>query len=249
MAVFVTGDIHSEIYPRFNTKNFAAQKELTKNDYVIVLGDFGIPWFNDRSDQHMLKELQKRNFTTLFIDGNHENYDYLNNLPVETWNGGKIHKINDSVYHLMRGQVFNIDNHTFFTFGGARSHDISDGIIENDENVKENVKRMNRLGKHYYRINHVSWWKEEMPKVDEFKEGIANLEQHNYRIDFVLTHDAPTSIRAQMLVSDKDPLSEFLQTIKQKTEYKCWYFGHMHQDTPFFWEKCIAIYETISQIT
>lgn len=30
----------------------------------------------------------------------------LEEYPVEIWNGGKVHRINDSVIHLMRGQVF-----------------------------------------------------------------------------------------------------------------------------------------------
>jgi len=30
--------------------------------------------------------LEKKNFTTLFIDGNHENYDRLSNMKVEFWN-------------------------------------------------------------------------------------------------------------------------------------------------------------------
>lgn len=64
--------------------------------------------------------------------GNYENFDQLYNYPIEEWNGGKIHKINDSVFHLMRGQVFKIDGKSFFTFGGASSHNIPDGILEMD---------------------------------------------------------------------------------------------------------------------
>ena len=42
---------------------------------------------------------------------------------MEKWHGGKVHKINDSIIHLMRGQVYNIDNNNIFTFGGAASVD------------------------------------------------------------------------------------------------------------------------------
>ena len=38
--MFVTGDCHGD-YRRFNTKNFPQQKEMTKDDYVIICGDFG----------------------------------------------------------------------------------------------------------------------------------------------------------------------------------------------------------------
>ena len=51
--------------------------------------------------------LEDRPFTTLFCEGNHENFDRLYSYPVEKWNGGNVHKIRPSVIHLMRGQVFN----------------------------------------------------------------------------------------------------------------------------------------------
>ena len=37
--IYVTGDIHSEP-DRFNTENFPEQKEMTRDDYVIICGDF-----------------------------------------------------------------------------------------------------------------------------------------------------------------------------------------------------------------
>ena len=40
--IFVTGDMHRDYdFLRFNTNSFPIQNELTKNDYVIVAGDFG----------------------------------------------------------------------------------------------------------------------------------------------------------------------------------------------------------------
>ena len=74
MCIFVTGDIHGEICPRFSNASFPAQKELTKDDIVIVAGDFGIPWTDGGAqDAYALRELEKRPFTTCFVDGNHEN--------------------------------------------------------------------------------------------------------------------------------------------------------------------------------
>lgn len=248
MAVYITGDMHSEVYPRLNAKTFPAQKELTKNDFVIVCGDFGIPWQNNRTDKYMLRELEKRNFTTLFLDGNHENFDLLNQYPVEEWNGGKVHRLNDSVFHLMRGQVFHLQNHTFFTFGGAASHDISDGILEPDEHLKDRMRDLNRQGKRMYRVNHVSWWKEEMPSADEYEEGMANLKKHNYQVDFVLSHDAPTYLKRQMGVYENNTLTDYLQNVYQMTECKRWYFGHMHTDKLFVHNRTVAVYEKMHQV-
>lgn len=38
------------------------------------------------------------------------NFELLNSYPVEIWNSGKVHKISDSVLHLMLGQVFLIES-------------------------------------------------------------------------------------------------------------------------------------------
>ena len=77
--------------------------------------------------------LAQKDFTLLFVDGNHENYDLLAEFPVQMWHGGKVQMIRENVIHLMRGQMFNLQGRRFFTFGGARSHDIVYGILEPDD--------------------------------------------------------------------------------------------------------------------
>lgn len=49
--------------------------------------------------------------------------------PVAEWHGGKVHRIRPHVLHLMRGQIFELEGCRFFTMGGAKSHDIEDGIF------------------------------------------------------------------------------------------------------------------------
>lgn len=39
MSVYITGDCHGD-YRKFNITNFPEQKDLTRDDYVIVTGDF-----------------------------------------------------------------------------------------------------------------------------------------------------------------------------------------------------------------
>ena len=66
--IWVTGDTHGDWVHRLNMDSFPEQKEMTKDDYVIVLGDFGI-WKDTKEQRHNLNWLDGRNFTTLFIDG------------------------------------------------------------------------------------------------------------------------------------------------------------------------------------
>ena len=51
--IYLTGDTHlREIQPRFNFDNFAIGRELTKEDYVIVCGDFGV-WSGDTNKEEL----------------------------------------------------------------------------------------------------------------------------------------------------------------------------------------------------
>ena len=129
--IYFTGDTHGD-FRRFNTEFFPEGKNCTKDDFVIILGDFGGVWKpeEDGSERYWLDWLEKKPWTTLFIDGNHENHARLGAMPVEEWCGGKVHKVRPSVIHLMRGQVFQIGGYSMFSFGGASSHDISAGILD-----------------------------------------------------------------------------------------------------------------------
>ena len=129
MAIYITGDTHGD-FQRFGSKYFPQQKEMSREDYVVIAGDFGGLWDGSQKDQYWLDWLNKKPFTTLFVDGNHENFDLLNTLPEKEWNGGRVHVVREHVLHLMRGQVFNFGGLTWFTMGGAASHDIQDGILD-----------------------------------------------------------------------------------------------------------------------
>lgn len=173
---------------------------MTKDDYIIICGDFGgVLTFEEESsrEKELLDWLGNKNFTTLFVDGNHENYTRLYNYPIEEWKGGKVHKIRDSVLHLMRGEIFDIDNKQIFAFGGAKSHDIQDEILNLDE--------------------------------EEIQNGISNLEKVNYKVDYVISHCYPTSIQTLINSTYKrDILTDYLQQISEKCTFKRWYFGHYH---------------------
>lgn len=47
--IFVTGDLHGQIDIRkLNKRNFPIQEELTKEDYLIIVGDFGLVWHDTK---------------------------------------------------------------------------------------------------------------------------------------------------------------------------------------------------------
>ena len=243
--IYITGDTHSD-FSRFEENKFLIQKEMTKNDYIIICGDFGGVWtFEEENsiEKANLNWLDSRNFTTLFVDGNHKNFTRLYNYPIEEWNGGKVHKIRDSVLHLMRGEIFDIDNKKFFTFGGAKSHDIQEGILNLDE--EEKIYEYRKRGA-YFRIRDYSWWDLELPTQDEMKNGIHNLEKVNYKVDYIITHCCPTSVQAIFSggTYKKDYLTDYLQEISKKCEFNKWYFGHYHDNRQIN-SQFVLLYEDI----
>lgn len=249
--IYITGDCHRN-YERFNTRCFPEQKEMTKDDYVIVCGDFGGVWMKDEPDREemmLMDWLDCKPFTTLFVDGNHENFDRLYAYPVEEWKGGKVHRIRPSVLHLMRGQVFNIDGKRIFSFGGARSHDIDDGILELDDPFYKVKKRQFDREWKLYRVNHLNWWKEEMPSEEEMKEGRRNLLEYDNTVDFIVSHCCASSTLALFSggLFKPDQLSAYFEEIRQSVHFKKWFFGHYHDNRNVTAEE-IMIYEQIIQI-
>lgn len=234
---------------RLKVESFPEQKEMTKDDYVIILGDFGI-WDDSKREKYNLDWLEDRPFTTLFVSGNHENYDILDNLPIEEWHGGKVNFIRPSVIHLTRGQVFNIEDKAFFAFGGASSHDISAGILEPDDPLfKEKKRLLDKDPFALYRINHVSWWQRELPNEEEMDNGYNNLERNNGCVDYIITHSPPASVIALLGqgLYEQDRLTQYLENIRVHTEYKRHFMGHMHLNKAIN-DKDIILYEQIIRI-
>lgn len=261
--IYVTGDIHADP-SRFNMDNFPEQKGMNKNDFVIICGDFGLCWEKEESDreEYWLNWLEKKPFTTLFCDGNHENFTRLNTLSVEEWHGGKVHKLRPHVIHLMRGEMFNLCGKKVFSFGGARSHDIN-GLATNDELKKDYTagilrrddpgfdgkKKLLEIYGISTRIEEETWWEAEMPSVSEMQHGLDILRKHDMNADFIISHDGPASDIAMLGggLLNIDPLNTYLEEIKQSVSYKWWFFGHHHQDH-WITDKDAVLYHQITQI-
>lgn len=234
--VYVTGDCHAN-FARFSMDSFPEQKEMTRDDFVIVCGDFGI-WHDDWNEQARFDELEAMPFTLLFVDGNHENFDrlYSDEFPVVDFHGGKAHKIRENIYHLMRGYVFELCGKKFFAFGGARSHDIQDGIVEPDDYPDDlslylECRKRSILGE-IFRVNHRSWWKEEMPSREEMEFGLKTLEANDNKVDFVIAHCCPQYVVAAFSHGryEPDELTTYFNQVADEVEFRKWFFGHYHSN-------------------
>jgi hypothetical protein len=242
--IYITGDTHGnqgynggrDLVDKLSTSNFPEGNNLSKKDYIIITGDFGFifsntPFFQpSKEEKYWLDWLDQKPWTTLFVDGNHENFERLYNIPEIDMFGEKVGAVNDSVFHLKRGRIYNINGNKIFTFGGAKSID----------------KHMRTEG--------ISWWPLEEPTTAEMMLGLKNLESVGNKVDYIITHTAPSSVATLMdqsqLLSKYQPyaLTKYLDTVKSKVDFKKWYFGHFHDDEEFEEGKFVLLYKRVIPI-
>ncbi|MBK5275554.1 MAG: metallophosphoesterase [Desulfuromonadales bacterium] len=229
--IYVTGDLHGgESSYHVSSAQF---KPAKRGDIVICCGDFGGVWFHDyhsnnknsRSENAYLEMTLRQRVLWLTVDGNHENFARLfgGEFPIVEIFGGKAYKIRENVYYLKRGEVFTIEGHTFFAFGGANSHDRFGGKVPSLA-----------WGRGYDRIpartEGKDWWPEEIPSEDDFDNACQNLDRVGWMVDYVITHTCPESQRHHFLANSRipDPTETMLQKLYEKLNFKSWHFGHFH---------------------
>lgn len=248
--IYITGDCHGD-FRRFSRDNFPEQREMTREDFVIVCGDFGI-WQDTKDERYWLDWLQEKPFTLLFVDGNHENFDRLEGGEFETvaFHGGKAHRIRENVYHLMRGHVFELGGKKIFAFGGAASHDVEDGILDERDFASHEafarVVRSWRRARRMFRINHVSWWSRELPSEEEMAFGRSTLAEHGNQVDFIVSHCCPQQVAAVFSqgMYRPDVLTGYFNDIAETVQFDRWFFGHYH-DNRMIMGKFLLLYEQI----
>ncbi len=208
--LIITGDTHNTYDGRrLNPENFD-YSGLTKDDYILIAGDFGYVWRGDDRDDPELDKLSSLPVTILFVDGNHENFDALDSYEQKDWHGGKVHFIRPDIIHLLRGEIYDIEGYSVFTFGGAWSVD----------------KDLRTPG--------LSWWAREMPSEEEYAHGRENLLAHNNKVDLIISHEAPTTYLKKLYSMARGyTLSHYLEEIDHNTDYSHWYFAHHHQEIEF----------------
>lgn len=220
--IYVTGDTHG-FHSRFAPAcpgrplppgRLPGMDGWTEADTLLIAGDFGYLWSFPggkyyEEEQEFLDYLSTLPFEIAFCDGNHENFDLLNALPVEEWRGGRTHRLRRNIHHLMRGELFTMEGQTIFVFGGAASTDRA------------------------ARVPGISWWREELAGTADYRRSIETLRRCGMQVDYILTHTAPQEIIRRMgyepFYNDRE-MTGHLEWIYYEVAFQHWYFGHFHED-------------------
>jgi len=237
MRVFLVGDIHGD--PRLLSQRKwkeRRQLNLTPEDIIIFLGDFGLFWKEPMSKEEFnhLTWLAEFPAQVCFIDGNHENFNLINQLPQEEKFGGEVGVYRlpqGKIYHLKRGNIYRLHGKNFFVAGGALSIDKK------------------------YRVNGKTWWPGEYWSEQEETNALNNLDSIDWKVDYVLSHTCPSWLVTEFIGQDfdfgkiEDKVARFLEFIDDRIEFKEWHFGHFHTDKkythPITQEVYWCHYETI----
>lgn len=233
--IFITGDQHGNtdniIYLNFKEK-------LSENDLVISLGDFGVPYWSAKKKTKLDMEIFEvfNQFHTNFaiIQGNHskrfERVKWFKQTKFCNGNSFYFQKY-PNFHFLQNGEVYTINDMNFLVIGGGYSVD------------------------KYIRIAKGWTWEPEEKLNDEEKTKIRNLISANINYDFVLTHVAPLELQPTWLFLDfvdqskvETDEEEFLSEVREKINYKGWFFGHYHGDY-IVGDKEYLLYNDYIQIT
>jgi predicted phosphodiesterase len=234
--IFVTGDIHNSDFHRF--KKFKSEFKPTKDDVLLVAGDFGLPWYlpesmNHSSDLFYIKQLSEKPFMTCFVDGNHENFDLLNALPQVEMFGNTCGKLSDKIFHLKRGNIYTIQGKKILALGGASSVDKAWRIIH-EQTKGQKV-----------------WWKQELWTFEDEENCLKNLDAHEWKVDFVISHTCPSVIIDKLVPKGTplhpDPTQKILEMVFADLQFGKWYFGHWHVDEVLD-EQFYAIYQNVRRV-
>ena len=132
------------------------------------------------------------------------------------------HLIAPNIFHMMRGEIFTIDDRTFFAFGGGHSQDFE------------------------FRQGTRNWWQREQPTHSEIRRAIHNLNLHDAKGG--LHYHTRAACFSEGLFgcghAAASGNSHVFEDIIKQCEYRKWFFGKCHMDQ-FIPMKFYAMFEDV----
>jgi len=221
MSIMYVGDLHVHVSDVSRVDQVAYRLGVSA---VVQVGDFGYFWPNDSSIQKYFEKRARKgrlNFPWLFCDGNHDNFDKLN----QRWeDAGRpdVVKLKENMFHVRRGGFVEIDGIGHVFCGGARSTDRQFRI------GREDLPFLNERGYGYYTAKDIRWWPEEVPTRQELLKFYNAIQRHKPEV--VVTHEAPLCVPVERVGRDSDPTAREFTILVNTSEHRParWFFGHHH---------------------
>lgn len=204
--IYITGDTHGD-KRRFTRGRLP--RLLGRGDTLLVCGDFGFVWDGSPAEEKLLQWLGRRSYQILFVEGTHDNLDLLEQYPVEELSpGAPARHLGGGLWHLMRGQIYDIQGRSFLALGGGTNRD----GVQREEGV--------------------NWWPQELPREEELPGFRRILAARDHRVEFIISHQAPTNIEACITqrVREVDYLTAYLDEVQRDCSFSGWFFGSYHQN-------------------
>ena len=159
------GDLHGNTNNAYKLIDFIMEHD--NPDLLIQVGDMGVMGeLFEKYLNKLNKKLESYNIELWFIDGNHENFNWLLN---KVKNPHGLNTITSKIKYMPRGTMLTLGKRNFYFCGGAFSID------------------------KFMRTIYKSWWPQETLSKEETEELINyyNENYSNYKIDYFISHDTP----------------------------------------------------------
>lgn len=228
---FITGDKH-RYFDR--VKEFCREMNTRRKDVLIVLGDAGFNFYDDKRDDELKKEISLLNITLFCLHGNKENRPQnIGTYGIRTFCGGKVYyePKYPNIFFAIDGEIYTFEGKKYMVVGGAHSVDKMRCLEEG-----------------------IPFWFDEMPN-DTIKAKVElELQNQDNKIFGMMTHTCPIDyLPTEMFIStrqsasikrkphkakskklfkpDVDRSTEiWLGELEKNLDYQVWFCGHYHID-------------------
>ena len=195
--IYFISDIHGDI----NFKGLQEYLDIaTDKDLLIILGDLELNFCDTQENREFTEQFLRLNKNIAFIDGNHENFAYLDAFPIEEWQGGEVNRLTQNIVRLRRGSVYQIDGLKFFTFGGCKSS-----------------AKWKEMG---------LWHFGDEPTESECALAVNNLNKNANKVDYILTHKYELE---DGVGNGNKLLFDLCKYIDENVSFNKWLAGHWHK--------------------